>query len=250
MGLGLDTNHGYVDNFSSEWNTVPLYTATDSAGTVFSKVPPTQFPIDAQGRTIFTRDPVAYSASAISDPLTRWIAGNGALPRSFATAATAPLTLTTSDSTFYQQKKALPDLLSTVHLSTFEGGAAYGFAWPAQRGTGHLPTTFREQGDTRVAVAASMGDDGGVALHLLHRYCALATLLLLGLGGLRALAQPASRQNAVVTGLQRGWARGAHFMAKPAHGGLSTLDQGLIVTPPRGLEYGYVPYVVQQSNAF
>jgi cytochrome c oxidase assembly protein subunit 15 len=46
---------------------------------------------------------------------------------------------------------------------------------------------------TRVAVAASIGDDGGVALHLLHRYCALATLLLLGLGGLRALAQPASR---------------------------------------------------------
>ena len=49
--------------------------------------------------------------------------------------------------------------------------------------------------------------------------------------------------------MQRGWTRGTRFMARPARGGLSTLDPGLIVKPPRGLEYGYVPYVVQQSNA-
>lgn len=284
VGLGLDTNHGYVDNFSSEWNTVPLYTATDSAGTVFSKVPPTQFPIDAQGRTIFTRDPAAYSASAISNPLARWIAGNGALPRSFAVAATKPLTLTTSDSTFYQQQKALPDLLSTVHMSTFEGGAAYGFAWPTQRGTGHLPETFREQGNTRVAVEAGQTPaelqratfpstpdpiftyrspgwwrasraasslrttrllDGSTVTYRWYRFVDQPALQRLDL-----TTAEADHLQQVVTGLQRGWARGAHFMARPASGGLSTLDPGLIVKPPRGLEYGYVPYVVQQSNAF
>ena len=284
VGLGLDTNHGYVDNFSSEWNTVPLFTATDSAGTVFSKVPPTQFPIDAQGRTIFTRDPVAYSASALSDSLGQWIAGSGALPRSFAAAATKPLTLTAGDSTFYQQQKALPDLLSTVHLSTFERGAAYGFAWPTQRGTGHLPTTFREQGNARVAVAAEQTPselqratfpstpdpiftyrspgwwrtspaasslrttrllDGSTVTYRWYRFVDQPALQRLHL-----TAAEADRLQQVVTGLQRGWARGTRFMARPAHGGLSTLDPGLIVKPPRGLEYGYVPYVVQQSNAF
>ena len=65
-------------------------------------------------------------------------------------------------------------------------------SWPAAEGWSAL-NPF-----TRVAVAASIGDDGGVALHLLHRYCAVATLLLLGLGGLRALAQPASRQSAAL----------------------------------------------------
>ena len=65
-------------------------------------------------------------------------------------------------------------------------------SWPAPAGWSAL-NPF-----TRVAVAASMGDDGGVALHLLHRYCAVATLLLLGFGGLRALAQPATRQSAAV----------------------------------------------------
>jgi len=65
-------------------------------------------------------------------------------------------------------------------------------AWPAAAGWSALDPF------TRVAVAAAMGDDGGVALHLLHRYCAGATLLLLGLGALRALAQPASRSSAAL----------------------------------------------------
>jgi heme A synthase len=65
-------------------------------------------------------------------------------------------------------------------------------SWPAPAGWSAL-NPF-----TRVAAAASMGDDGGVALHLLHRYCAVATVLLLGFGGLRALAQPATRPSAAL----------------------------------------------------
>lgn len=65
-------------------------------------------------------------------------------------------------------------------------------SWPAAAGWGAL-NPF-----TRVAVAASFGDEGGVALHLMHRYAALSTLLLLAIGGLRALAQPASRGSAAL----------------------------------------------------
>lgn len=65
-------------------------------------------------------------------------------------------------------------------------------SWPAPAGWSALDPF------TRIAVAASLGDDGGVALHLLHRYCAAATLLLLGLGGLRALAQQATRPSAAL----------------------------------------------------
>jgi cytochrome c oxidase assembly protein subunit 15 len=63
-------------------------------------------------------------------------------------------------------------------------------AWPAAAGWSALnPFTV-------IAAAAGPGDDGGVALHLLHRYCALATLLLLGLGALQGLARPATRASA------------------------------------------------------
>jgi len=67
-----------------------------------------------------------------------------------------------------------------------------GVAWPAAAGWGALDPF------TGILAAARLGDEGGVALHLLHRYCALATLLLLGLGGLRGLASPATRASAVL----------------------------------------------------
>lgn len=54
--------------------------------------------------------------------------------------------------------------------------------------------------DPRVVIAAALpaGDAGGTTLHLLHRYCALATLLLLGGAAHGALRQPATRRTALV----------------------------------------------------
>ena len=63
-------------------------------------------------------------------------------------------------------------------------------SWPAAAGWSAL-NPF-----TTVATATALGDDGGVALHLLHRYCALTTLLLLGIGGLQALLHGTARASA------------------------------------------------------
>ncbi len=47
-----------------------------------------------------------------------------------------------------------------------------------------------------ISVPAQLGDAGGAMLHLLHRLSALGSLLLLGVGGLRALAHGAARLGA------------------------------------------------------
>ncbi len=47
-----------------------------------------------------------------------------------------------------------------------------------------------------VETALSLGDPGGVALHLVHRYSAVAALLLLGIAGLQALLVEATRRRA------------------------------------------------------
>ncbi len=65
-----------------------------------------------------------------------------------------------------------------------------GVFWPAAAGWSALDYF------AGIVAPAGLGDDGGVALHLLHRYCALATFLLLGVGGLQALAQPVARFSA------------------------------------------------------
>ena len=65
-----------------------------------------------------------------------------------------------------------------------------GVSWPVDAGWAAL-NPF-----TTVVAPAAPGDDGGVALHLLHRYGALASLLLLGMAGLQALLRPATRRAA------------------------------------------------------
>jgi hypothetical protein len=49
--------------------------------------------------------------------------------------------------------------------------------------------------------------------------------------------------------IQANWPIDRDYMAPPAFGNLMKLDPALIVTPPPGLEVGYVPIVVHQSAA-
>lgn len=63
--------------------------------------------------------------------------------------------------------------------------------WPAAAGLAALNPL------ATVAAPLPAGDAGGVALHLLHRYAALAALLLVGFAALRALAKPAARAAAL-----------------------------------------------------
>lgn len=43
------------------------------------------------------------------------------------------------------------------------------------------------------------------------------------------------------------WPIDRNYMAAPSHGELVELDPGLIVTPPKGMEKGYVPIVIGQA---
>ena len=63
--------------------------------------------------------------------------------------------------------------------------------WPAAAGWAALQP-FATLADVRPA-----GDAGGVTLHLLHRWGALGSLLLLGIAALQALADEATRKSAV-----------------------------------------------------
>jgi hypothetical protein len=48
--------------------------------------------------------------------------------------------------------------------------------------------------------------------------------------------------------LHRTWTKDRDYLAPPASGKLADLDSALIVTPPPGLEIGYVPIVTRQAS--
>jgi hypothetical protein len=52
---------------------------------------------------------------------------------------------------------------------------------------------------------------------------------------------------ALVEKIHAHWPMDRDYMALPSRGALVTLDPALLVTPPHGLEVGYVPIVTRQS---
>ncbi len=57
-----------------------------------------------------------------------------------------------------------------------------------------------------------------------------------------------AKLQALVEKLHANWPIDRDYMAPPSHGSLVTLDPALLVTPPKGLEAGYVPIVTRQTT--
>jgi hypothetical protein len=47
--------------------------------------------------------------------------------------------------------------------------------------------------------------------------------------------------------LHRNWTKDRQYLPPPTSGKLAALDPAVIVTPPKGFEFGYVPIVTRQS---
>jgi hypothetical protein len=58
-----------------------------------------------------------------------------------------------------------------------------------------------------------------------------------------------AKLQALVEKIQASWPIDSDYMAPPSSGQLVKIDPALIVTPPPGLEVGYVPIVVRQEAA-
>jgi hypothetical protein len=55
------------------------------------------------------------------------------------------------------------------------------------------------------------------------------------------------RVQSAVEKIHAAWRTDTEFMPGPSRGELATLDSALFVTPPTGLEIGYVPIVTRQE---
>ncbi len=58
-----------------------------------------------------------------------------------------------------------------------------------------------------------------------------------------------TRLQSFIEKVHASWPIDRDYMPPPTHGELATLDKALLVTPPKGLEVGYVPIVTRQEAA-
>ncbi len=284
-GRGLDARPGNAGGGAMEINTVPRFDGRDAQGTTYSKIPQLQFPMDAQGRAILVQDVAYYSKAALYDPFKVWRDGGPLCAGRFNEQGAWKPRLTTRTTRFDQGGQEITGVEHVVDTAIFEGNV-WGLQWRTtdSRSIGVFPQYFKHVGDRRIAVpAADVPAETGLLTQEFRLagpgqpYTAPATGAWLRPGPrcgpctarladgsvvtyswYRFVDQPSFQQynwsddrkarlQAFVEKLHASWPIDRAYMPLPSRGTLVSLDPGLLVTPPAGLEVGYVPIVTGQS---
>ena len=282
-GLTLDVKGGRLGSLAAEWASIPFYKYTDTAGTIYTKIPGLEFPVDANGNFALSRDLTAYGSSAISDSFRSALASGGALPQSTNAAGIFSPLLNTQSPKIYQEGKILGSLSSSLAVKVFESRAAYGFSMGGDARLEKIPQYYKEVGSSRIVIKeseaptalvnakfgslmqtsthvyqepswwkqspAASGDltadlrDGSQVTYRWYKFVDQPSLQRFEMN----TAEKAGIQGAIEK-MQNQW-NNFSMMKNPTVGSLVSFDEGLMVIPPKGLEIGYVPIVVKQNAA-
>jgi hypothetical protein len=286
-GRGLDARPGEMGGGAMEINTVPCFEAKDAHGVVYAKIPRLQFPLDDQGNALLVQDVTYYSKAALYDAFKAWRDGGPACSGVFAEKGTWKCTLKTRTPRFDQAGQEISEVDKVLNTKVFAAGV-WGLEWyDSDIGPrGRFPQYFKQVGNRRVAVAeadvppetqlltrefrlAGRGESytsptGGAWSHpgpvRGPFQVTLADGSVVTYSWYRFVDQPSfhqyqwsegkkTRLQALIEEIHANWPIDRDYMTPPTRGALVTLDPALLVTPPKGLEVGYVPIVTRQEDA-
>jgi len=286
-GRGLDARPGNMGGGAMEINTVPRFDAKDARGIVYSKIPKLRFPVDEEGKALLVQDVTYYSKAALYDAFKAWRDGGPACSGRFDEKGAWKAALRTSTPRFDQAGKVIVGVDKVFDTKVF-GPNVWGLRWydSGVSPKGVFPQYFKQVGDKRVAVSAA---EVPPETKLLSQRFKLARpgrpytspksgawahpgpvrgpfKVKLVDGSLvtyywyRFVDQPSFQQykwsdekkaklQSFVEKIHANWPIDRDYMPAPSSGTLVTLDPALLVTPPKGLEVGYVPIVTRQEIA-
>lgn len=283
-GRGLDARPAIMGGGAMEINTVPRFEGVDAQGNVYSKLPRLQFPVDDTGRALLVQDVTYYSKAALFDGFKAWREGGAAPTGRFDEKGAWKPQLNTRTTRFDQGGKTIKDVEKSFDTKIFDGNV-WGLQWfDKDKNAGLFPQYYKHVGDERIAIDAK---EVPAETGLLKQEFKLAekgvpytspTVGAWATPGAKAgpfttqladgstvtyawyrfVDQPSFQQynwdaakkaklQAFVEKLHASWPIDRDYMAPPTHGKLVSLDPALLVTPPKGMEVGYVPIVVHQE---
>ena len=285
-GRGLDARPGVMGGGAMEINTVPRFDSADASGVVYTKIPQLQFPVDQQGRSLLVQDVSYYSKAAVYDAFKSWRDGGPACSGRFDEKGAWRSKLTTHTTRYDQAGKKLIGVDRVFDTKVYDGNV-WGLEWRdsdiSPRGT--FPQYYKHVGDERVAVrgndvpaetqlhgqefklarpgapytspatgawvkpgpkagpVTAKLSDGSVVTYSWYRFVDQPSFQQYGWS-----EEKKAKLQAFVEKIHANWPIDRDYMAPPSQGELVTLDPALLVTPPKGMEVGYVPIVTRQSG--
>jgi hypothetical protein len=286
-GRGLDARPGVMGGGAMEINTVPRFDAKDARGTTYSKLPKLQWPVDAEGRAYLVQDVTYYSKAALYDAFKVWRDGGLACSGRFDGKGAFKPKLNTRTTRYDQVGKELVGVDRAFDTRIFDGNV-WGLQWFTNdlAENGLFPQYYQHIGEQRVAVPASAVPpettlhaqefklaslgvpytspaagawgkpgpkagpftvrlvDGSEVTYFWYRFVDQPSFQQYPWS-----AEKKARLQALVEKMHANWPTDRDYMAPPTRGKLVSLDPALLVTPPRGLEVGYVPIVTRQAAA-
>jgi len=285
-GRGLDARSGRMGGGAMEINTVPRLDGVDSNGVVYSKLPQLQFPIDEQGRSILVQDVTYYSKAALYDAFKAWRDGGPSCSGRFDQKGAWKSKLTTQTTRFDQDRKEIIGVEAVLDTKVY-GPHVWGLEWFSSNigKPGMFPRYFKHVGDKCMAIPATevphdtglldkefpLADrgkpytspkagawtqpgpatgpfkvkliDGSVVTYCWYRFVDQPSFQQYKWSDAKK-----TRLQAFIERIHAEWPIDRDYMAPPTSGSLAKLDPALLVTPPRGMELGYVPIVIRQED--
>ena len=286
IGRGLDARPGIANPFAMEFGGVPLRRQTNGAGQVYARIPRLLFPTNGAGITYLAADMAVYSKAAIFAPVQTWFDGGAPAAGQFAASGRylpqfGVNSLQFIDGAGNETLLGFGQFVQTAVRGTPGGGKAFALQWTSNAVAGVFPEYFLETANGLNAIsnnqvppdvllsqldfgAAGTGgpytsptwwnppapnsttnvvtlSDGSQVSYAWYRFIDQPALQ-----GYAWTAAEKQRLQSRVEQVHTNWSTSANFMQPPTGGVLATLDPALVVTPPPGMEAGYVPIVMGQ----
>lgn len=159
-GRGLDARAAIMGGGSMEVNTIPRFEAEDDNGTLYTKIPRMQYPVDNNGEFTLMQDVKYYSSRAVFGPVLEWFNNQSNSDDIFnlewsRRPSSTPRTLSHTQQISTSGTPApitdMDNFVSTFRPGTM-GSAAYGLKWEQNHGI--YPEYFKQEGDRMVAISA------------------------------------------------------------------------------------------------
>ncbi len=287
-GRGLDTRPGIIRGGAMEINTVPAFESTDKAGNVYTKIPKLKFPVNENGKAALVQDLTYYNEAALFNDFLNWRKTNTSIMGTFKTKGAHKPKLSTKAPKYKQNGKPIIAVEEIFYTEILESNT-FGLQWKTNSKfeKGSFPQYFKEVDGNIIPVTpqelpketglyqkefpiaekkppfSSPTDgvwktpgpaagpfettlnDGSTVTYYWYKF----------------IDQPVFQQfnwtqdkkdelQYLVEKVHKEWPIDRNYIAPPTTGKLVKLDPALIISPPAGLEFGYVPIVTKQDRAY